>query len=197
MIRLDMPIIVEGKYDKIKLSSLFDTTILTTDGFGIFKNAEKVALIRRLAEKNGIIVLTDSDSAGGIIRSYLKNILKDEQIHHVFLPRIVGKERRKTKPSSEGLLGVEGMDQQIILKAFSRFLPSEEGPPPAEITTSFLMELGLSGMPDSKARRCFLLDRLELPRAISPTTLRKVLGQISDPDTIQTIMKEYDDLYGR
>lgn len=196
MIRLDMPIIVEGKYDKIKLSSLFDTTILTTDGFGIFKNKEKIALIRRLAEKKGVIVLTDSDSAGGIIRSYLKNVLKEEQIHHVFLPRIAGKERRKTKPSGEGLLGVEGIDQEIILKAFDRFLPKENTAPCHEITTAFLMELGLSGMPDSKVRRNFLLDRLELPRAVSTATFKKILGQITDPETVRAMMKEYEEQYG-
>ncbi len=193
MISLDMPIIVEGKYDKIKLSALFDTTILTTEGFGIFKDKEKVALIRRLAENNGVIVLTDSDSAGGIIRSYLKNILKEEQIHHVFLPRIEGKERRKAKPSSEGLLGVEGIDHSVILKAFERFLPKETKREQTEITTAFLMELGLSGMPDSKLRRKFLLDRLELPYHISNTTFKKILSQITTPEDIRGIMKEYEE----
>ena len=126
MIRLDMPIIVEGKYDKIKLSLIFDTVIITTDGFGIFKNKEKVELIKKLSEKNGIIILTDSDSAGSIIRSYLKNILSEDKIHHILLPPVKGKERRKNKPSAEGILGVEGMDQEVIIKAFERFLPSGE-----------------------------------------------------------------------
>ena len=158
MIPLSMPVIVEGKYDKIKLSSIFDGIILTTDGFRIFKDKQKVELIRRLAEQNGIIVLTDSDSAGGIIRSYLKNIVSEDKIYHVFLPRIKGKEKRKTKPSSEGLLRVEGIQKDIILKAFERFIPNDNKTKPTmtnEITTAFLMQMGLSRTPDSKQKRLF------------------------------------------
>ncbi len=191
MISLDMPIVVEGKYDKIKLSSLFDTPIITTDGFGIFKDKEKCALLRRLAGEKGVIVLTDSDNAGGIIRSYLKNILKEEQIYHVFLPRLKGKERRKEKPSAEGLLGVEGIDHQTILKAFERFIPSESNQKRQEITTAFLMELGLCGGSDSQMRRRYLLDRLDLPYAMSTSTLKKILAQISNPSQIREIMHSY------
>lgn len=194
MIPLDMPIIVEGKYDKIKLSSIFDTVILTTDGFGIFKNAKKVELIRRLANNKGIIVLTDSDSAGGIIRSYLKNILSEDKIYHVFLPRIEGKERRKTKASAEGLLGVEGTNKDIIIKAFERFLPNEYilNKQREPITTAFLMEMGLSGVADSKKRRQYLLDKLGLPYAISTATFKKALEQITDKESIADIMADYN-----
>ena len=192
MIKLDLPIIVEGKYDKIKLSSLFDTVILTTEGFGIFKNKEKVRLIKKLSEKNGVIVLTDSDSAGGIIRSYLKNILSEEKIHNIFLPPIKGKEKRKTKPSGEGLLGVEGTDKEIILKAFERFLPNDTKENKKPITTAFLMSQGLSGTADSTDRRKFLLKQLSLPYSISPTTLKKVLGEISSEEEIINIMKNYN-----
>ena len=136
MIKLDLPIIVEGKYDKIKLSSIFDAVIITTEGFGIFKNKEKSELIKKLAEKNGVIVLTDSDSAGSIIRSHLKNILSEDKIHHIFLPPIKGKEKRKTKASSEGLLGVEGINKEIILKAFERFLPKTEKKANSPITVT-------------------------------------------------------------
>lgn len=190
MIKLDLPIIVEGKYDKIKLSSLFDTVILTTEGFGIFKNKEKIELIKKLAENNGIIVLTDSDSAGGIIRSYLKNILNEEKIHHVFLPAIKGKEKRKTKPSGEGLLGVEGIDKEIILKAFERFLPNtpKNSKP---ITTAFLMSQGLSGSANSEEKRKFLLKELNLPYCISSATLKKILSEISSEEEIINIMKKY------
>ena len=191
MIKLEMPIIVEGKYDKIKLSSIFDTVILTTDGFGIFKNKEKVELIKKLSEKNGVIVLTDSDSAGGIIRSYLKNILSEDKIHHVFLPRIEGKEKRKVKQSSEGLLGVEGIDCNLILKAFERFLPKNEIKEKKPITTAFLMSMGLSGTADSSQKRRYLLDRLNLPYCISPSTLKKVLSEISSKEEISNIMKDY------
>lgn len=193
MIPLDMPIIVEGKYDKIKLSSIFDTVILTTDGFGVFKDKNKVELIRRLAEDKGIIVLTDSDSAGGIIRSYLKNILSEEKIHHVFLPRIEGKERRKTKASAEGLLGVEGISNEIILNAFEKFLTDNQSSniKKEPITTAFLMEMGLSGTADSKNRRQYLLDELGLPYAISTSTFKKILEQITTKQKIASIMSEY------
>lgn len=191
MIKLEQPIIVEGKYDKIKLSSIFDAVILTTDGFGIFKNKEKIALIKKLAEKNGVIILTDSDSAGGIIRSYLKNILSEDKIYNVFLPRIEGKEKRKTKASSEGLLGVEGTDKEIILKAFERFLPKSPLQKKDEITTAFLMSLGLSGGKDSNLKRKYLLNKLNLPYSISPATLKKVLSEISSIDEITAIMQNY------
>jgi len=191
MIKLDMPIIVEGKYDKIKLSSIFDTVILTTEGFGIFKNKEKSKLLKKLAEKNGIIILTDSDSAGGIIRSYLKNILSEDKIHHIFLPPIKGKEKRKTKSSSEGLLGVEGIDKEIILKAFERFLPKKPSKNPKPITTAFLMSQGLSGTTDSEKKRKYLLEKLNLPYCISPSTLKKVLSEISSEEEIKGIMKNY------
>ena len=189
MIKLELPIIVEGKYDKIKLSSIFDTVILTTEGFGIFKNKEKVELIKKLSLKNGIIVLTDSDSAGSIIRSYLKNILSEDKIHHIFLPPIKGKEKRKTKASAEGLLGVEGTDKEIILKAFERFLPNSPQQEKKPITTAFLMSLGLSGTDDSVKRRKYLLEKLGLPYCISPATLKKVLGEISSEAEIIEIMK--------
>ena len=194
MIPLSMPVIVEGKYDKIKLSSIFDGIILTTDGFRIFKDKQKVELIRRLAEQNGIIVLTDSDSAGGIIRSYLKNIVSEDKIYHVFLPRIEGKEKRKIKPSSEGLLGVEGIQKNIILKAFERFIPNDNKTKPTmtnEITTAFLMEMGLSGTPDSKQKRLFLADKLELPYAMSTSTFKQVLETITTKEQIIKIMLEY------
>lgn len=191
MIKLDLPIIVEGKYDKIKLSSIFDTVILTTEGFGIFKNKEKVRLIKKLAEKNGIIILTDSDSAGGIIRSYLKNILSEDKIHHIFLPPIKGKEKRKAKPSGEGLLGVEGIDKEIILKAFERFLPKDTPKNKKPITTAFLMSQGLSGTPDSALKRKFLLEKLGLPLCISPATLKKVLSEISSEEEIIDILKQF------
>lgn len=198
MIKLDMPIIVEGKYDKIKLSSLFDTAIITTDGFGIFKDRQKAELIRTLSEKSGVIVLTDSDSAGGIIRSYLKNIIGEEKIHHVFLPEIKGKERRKNAPSREGLLGVEGVSPDIILKAFERFLPQESaasqqetGNHPEPITAAFFMECGLSGTENSAARRAYLLSRLGIPNAVSPSTLRRVLERVTTREEIRRIMEDY------
>lgn len=193
MIKLDMPIIVEGKYDKIKLSLIFDTVIITTDGFGIFKNSEKVALIKKLAQKNGVIVLTDSDNAGSIIRSHLKNILSDDKIHHVILPPVKGKERRKRAPSAEGILGVEGMKTEVIINAFERFLPNGAAPQDKKpISTAFLMAQGLSGGNNSKDKRKYLLDALGLPYCVSTATLKKILGEISSEQEIALIMQNYN-----
>ena len=120
MIKINEAIIVEGKYDKIKLCSVVDAVIIVTDGFGIFKDAEKLALIRYYAEKTGIVILTDSDSAGRKIRGYIKGAVKNGVVKNVYTPDIFGKEKRKTKPSAEGKLGVEGIDCDILLAAFKK-----------------------------------------------------------------------------
>ena len=120
MIELGQVVIVEGKYDKIKLSSFIDATIITTEGFGIFKNREKKKYIRRLAEKNGIIILTDSDRAGQIIRNHIKSFVNNGKIYNVYIPQIFGKEKRKVEPSKEGTIGVEGMEKDVIIKALEK-----------------------------------------------------------------------------
>lgn len=193
MISLDMPIIVEGKYDKIKLSSIVDATIITTEGFGIFKNKDRVQLIKKLSEKKGVIVLTDSDSAGSIIRSYLKNIVGEEKIYNVFLPEIKGKERRKITPSAEGLLGVEGVDKEIILSAFKRFLPDNKLQPKEPITKAFLMQCGLSGCENSSQLRKEVLKKLNIPNSVAPNTLLRVLNDISSREEILKIIKEINE----
>ncbi len=193
MISLDMPIIVEGKYDKIKLSSIVDATIITTEGFGIFKNKDRVQLIKKLAEKKGVIVLTDSDSAGSIIRSYLKNIIGEEKIYNVFLPEIKGKERRKITPSAEGLLGVEGVDKEIILSALKRFLPDNKLQPKEPITKAFLMQCGLSGCENSSQLRKEVLKKLNIPNSVAPNTLLRVLNDISSREEILKIIKEINE----
>lgn len=120
MIHVAQAIIVEGKYDKIKLSSLLDAVILTTNGFHIFHDADKMALIRYYAKTTGIIILTDSDTAGFRIRNYLKGAVHDGKLFHVYIPDIYGKERRKLKPSAEGKLGVEGIDKNALLAALKK-----------------------------------------------------------------------------
>ncbi len=190
MLKINLPIIVEGKYDKIKLSSFIDATIIPTDGFRIFKDKDKAALIKKLAEKEGIIVLTDSDSAGSIIRSYLKNIVGEDKIYNVFLPEIFGKERRKSTPSSEGLLGVEGIDRKVVEAALQRFFVDNK--PKTEdsdkITKAFLMSVGLSGGENSKEKRNKLLIALGLPTAIAPNTLIRVLNDITTKEEIISIL---------
>ena len=126
MLKLSRAVIVEGKYDKIRLENIVDAVIIPTNGFRIFKDEEKRRLIKKIAEKKGIIVLTDSDKAGSVIRSHIKSIASSADIISVYLPQISGKERRKTKPSAEGLVGVEGTPDEIIIKALERFSVNEE-----------------------------------------------------------------------
>lgn len=181
MIKLKEAVIVEGKYDKIKLSSIIDGLIIETGGFQIFSDKEKLALIRHLAQTRGIVVMTDSDSAGFLIRNHLNGAIPKEQIKHVYMPDVFGKERRKEKPSKEGKLGVEGLSQEVILQAMTRagvLCEVEEGliPPSREITKLDLFEFGFSGREDSALRRKALLKRLQLPEHLASNALVKVLN---------------------
>ena len=172
MLTLTRPIIVEGKYDKIKVACVAKAVIVQTDGFGIFRNEERAALIRRLAEKNGVIVLTDSDAAGMTIRNYIKNILPADKIINIYTPEIYGKEKRKKAPSKAGIIGVEGTDVEWLRQAL---LPYSEdgGEPPVGtlLTKAELYELGLCGGENSAARRKALLRALELPQTLSANAM--------------------------
>lgn len=180
MIKLREAIITEGKYDKIKLSGLFDTIILTTDGFGVFKDKEKQRLIRRLAHERGILVLTDSDSAGFVIRSFLSGIVEPQYVTHVYIPDIFGKEKRKNTPSKEGKLGVEGVRTEVILEALHKAGVTAEDTPQTEnrraVTKTDFMEDGLSGGPDSAARRRRLLQQLDLPEHTGANAMLKIIN---------------------
>ena len=180
MIKLDRPVIVEGKYDIIKLSNIIDGLIIKTDGFGIFNDKEKLTLLRRLAAEKGIIVLTDSDSAGFLIRNFIKKTIPADRIIHVYIPDVFGKEKRKAEVSKEGKLGVEGINEEIILEAFRKAgvgaEKKTEDSPAREITNIDLYELGLSGRPDSKAKRKELLKALSLPERMSSSSMVKVLN---------------------
>ena len=195
MIKLKEAIIVEGKYDKIKLSSIVDGLIITTDGFGIFKDKEKRELIKLLAKKRGIIILTDSDSAGFLIRSHIKGFVKEGEIKNVFVPDIFGKEKRKTAPSKEGKLGVEGISREILESALKKagianLQGQNEGqnegqnqgqgkqPQQRPVTKTDLFEDGLSGGADSKAKRALLLSQLGLPRRMSTNTLLEAINAL-------------------
>ena len=174
------PVIVEGRYDKIKLDSLFQADVIPTDGFRIFKEPEKLALIRSLAAKTGIIILTDSDEAGFRIRSYLASAIPREQITHLYIPDIAGKEKRKARPSAEGTLGVEGVPSQVIVEAF-RQAGELEGSPPSPsrpITKLDLYELGLSGGEGSRELRRALISRLDLPARLGANALVGVLNRL-------------------
>jgi len=183
VIRLKEAVVVEGKYDKIKLSSLIDGVIITTEGFGIYKDAEKMALIRHYAAHSGIIILTDSDSAGFRIRNYLKGAVKGRMIN-VYIPDVFGKERRKTAPSKEGKLGVEGMSTAVLAEAFRRAgITADEIPsdiPADPITKTDLFEAGLSGGKNSSAKRKKMLAYYGLPQLLSAAGMVEVLNTVTD-----------------
>lgn len=178
MIKLKQAVIVEGKYDKIKLKSIIDAPIITTDGFGIFKNREKMALIKSLAQKRGIIIMTDSDSAGFMIRKKICGSVNSGRILNVYIPDIFGKERRKAHSSKEGKLGVEGVPKDVILTALKRagVTSTESVKSGGQITKADLFELGLSGRPNSAQKRLALLKSLNLPENMTANSLLEVLN---------------------
>lgn len=175
MLEISRPIIVEGKYDKIKLSRIVKAHIVTTDGFGIFSKSEKSLLIRRLAADQGIIVLTDSDGAGLVIRNYLRNILPADKIIHIYTPQIKGKEKRKNAPSKAGFLGVEGMDLAWLEEVLAPFADGG-AKPRMSLTKADFYALGLSGGEGSEAKRKTLARALNLPDNLSANALLEAIN---------------------
>ncbi len=190
-IHINQPIIVEGKYDKIKLESLIDGLIITTDGFRIYKDKEKLSLIRAFADNGGVIVLTDSDGAGFQIRNHLKSCIGNGKITNIYIPDIFGKEKRKEKPSKEGKLGVEGIDVQILRKAFleAGVLSGSEVHEPW-ITKADLMDDGLTGGNNSAELRKKLSAELSLPEHISANALLEVLNRLYDRERYDSAIKK-------
>lgn len=178
-VRVKEVIIVEGKYDLNALKQVLDATILTTDGFGIFHNREKLDLIARMAQTRGVVLLTDSDGAGFVIRNYLKGSLDSNLVKHAYIPDVFGKERRKNAPSKEGKLGVEGMRPEVLLDVLRRAgatLDDVSEDAGGTITKSDMYALGLSGRPGSADARSNLLKRLNLPEKLSPNAMLDVLN---------------------
>ncbi len=177
--RIKEVIVVEGRYDRNMLLQVVDATVVETGGFSVFNDREKLNFLRRLAEKRGLILLTDSDGAGFVIRNYLKGALPKEHIKQAYIPDMPGKERRKRKAGKEGKLGVEGMTPEILLEALRRsgatFGGETLSPPPAPITKADLLERGLIG-PGSTQTRNELLHRLELPEHLSPNAMLEALN---------------------
>ena len=181
-------ILVEGKYDKNTLAQVVDATIVTTDGFGIFSDRERLAFFRRLARQRGLILLTDSDGAGFVIRNFLKGAIDKECLKQAYIPDIAGKERRKRRAGKEGKLGVEGMDASVLLEALRRAgatIDGAETPCRREITKQDLYELGLSGGKDSAARRAQLMRHLSLPRRMSANALLDALNVLLDAASLR------------
>jgi ribonuclease M5 len=176
MIKLKQAVIVEGKYDKQKLSEILDAVIITTDGFGVFKSREKLDLIRLFAKKHGVIILTDSDRAGFLIRNHLKGKITHGNIHSVFIPDVVGKEKRKTAPSADNKLGVEGMEKAVLERLFVPFVGARTARP--YITLERLFDDGLSGKTSSAALRKKLQKELNLPENLSTKQLPAVLNSL-------------------
>ena len=179
-LRIELPIIVEGKYDKIKIKSVADACVIQTDGFGVFKNSERLSLIRQLAKKSKIIVLTDSDGAGKVIRSHITSAIPKDRLIQLYTPQVKGKERRKDAPSAEGYLGVEGTEADTLRRLLEPFATgvSLSETEREEISKADLYELGLTGGQDSAATRDRLAVSLGLPRGMSPNAFLAALNVI-------------------
>lgn len=181
MLKIKEAVIVEGKYDKIKLSNLIDTLIIETNGFAVFKDKKKLAFIRKLADERGIIVITDSDHSGFQIRNYISSSLPKDKIKHIYIPDIYGKEKRKKEPSKEGKLGVEGIDDKILLSLFEKANIEARSVEKRDLITSVdMFTLGLSGTPNATQNKKKLLKSLDLPEFLSTSSLISYLNSSMD-----------------
>ena len=199
MIKIREAIVVEGRYDKNTLSQLVDTLILETSGFGIFKNREQMALLRRVAEKRGLIVFTDPDGAGFVIRNRIKSVIPGQYLKHAYVPDVYGKEKRKAKAGKEGKLGVEGMTPQVILDALKRAGATIEGEPlesVGQITKQDLMVLGLSGGENSSALRQALLKELDFPAHMSANAMLQALNLLYSLEELTGIVDSLERNHG-
>ena len=195
MIQIKEAIVVEGRYDKNTLSQIVDAPIFETNGFGIFKDKQQMALLRQVAEKRGLIVFTDADGAGFVIRNHIKSAIPGQYLKHAYTPDVFGKERRKTTPGKEGKLGVEGMTKDVILESLRRAGATIEGenvPVQQSITKQDMMELGLSGGAGSSEKRAALLKKLDLPEHMSANALLQALNLLYHYDELQIIVEELE-----
>ena len=193
--KISLPIIVEGKYDKNTLKQIFDATVVSVGGFSVFNSSEKQTLIRRIA-KDGIIVLTDSDGGGKVIRSFLNGILPKEKIFNAYVPKIKGKEKRKTAPSKEGYLGVEGMDREELLRALAPFIDGEgrvekNNEKSAEMITKVdLFVDGFTGASNSADRRSALARAFSLPEDLTANALLEALNIVADKSEYKKVAED-------
>lgn len=195
MVKIKEAIVVEGRYDKNTLSQIVDAPILETAGFGIFKDKHQLALLRKVAEKRGLIVFTDSDGAGFVIRSHIKSAIPGKYLKHAYIPDIPGKEKRKAAPGKEGKLGVEGMTPEVILTALRNAgatLEGEDASAPRGITKQDLMELGLSGGSNAGEKRKALQKKLNLPEHMSANAMLQALNLLYTLEELTEIVKSLE-----
>lgn len=195
MVRIEEAIVVEGRYDKNTLSQIVDAPIFETAGFGIFKDKKQMALLRRVAEKRGLIVFTDSDGAGFVIRNHIKSAVPGKYLKHAYIPDIPGKERRKSAPGKEGKLGVEGMTPEVILQALKNAgatFVGEAVSPKVGITKQDLMALGLSGGAEAGKKRQALLKKLDLPEHMSANAMVQALSLLYDLQELTQMVEALD-----
>lgn len=193
MVKIREAILVEGRYDKNTLAQIVDAPILETAGFGIFKDKKQLALLRQIAEKRGLIVFTDPDGAGFVIRNHIKSAIPAQYLKHAYVPDIMGKERRKRAPGKEGKLGVEGMRPEIILDALRRAgatIEGEDSPALPPITKQDMMELGLSGGANAAEKRKALLQKLDLPEHMSANALLQAINLLYTLEELQEILRK-------
>lgn len=190
MIKINEAVIVEGKYDKIKLSNILDALIIETNGFGIYKDKERRDFIRRLAMERGLIILTDSDHSGFQIRNFIANCAKGGSVKHLYIPDVYGKERRKEQPSKEGKLGVEGISDDILIKLFSDNGVEYENSQPRELITNYdLFAAGISGTPEAGKKKKKLLKQLNLPEFLSTNSLLDCLNSMMSKSEFEALLK--------
>ena len=199
MLRIKEAIVVEGRYDKNTLSQIVDAPIFETGGFAIFKDKQQMALLRQIAQRRGLIVFTDPDGAGFLIRNHIKSAIDNRYLKHAYIPDLFGKERRKKSPGKEGKLGVEGMTKTILLEALYRAgatVLGEDAPKRHGITKQDLMELGLSGSQNAAARRQSLLKRLEMPEHMSSNAMLQALDLLFTLEELKELIRAMEIDYG-
>ena len=195
MIKIKEAIVVEGRYDKNTLCQIVDAPILETSGFGIFKDKKQMDLLRKVAKVRGLIIFTDADGAGFVIRNHIKSAIPGQYLKHAYTPDIMGKERRKVSPGKEGKLGVEGMRPEVIIDALRKAgatIEGEDVPSCQQITKQDLMELGLSGGADASAKRLALLKKLDLPEHMSANAMLQALNLLYSLEELTEIIGQLE-----
>ena len=189
-LRIKYPVIVEGKYDKIKLGSVIEGKIIVTNGFGIFSDKEKRQMFIALSRETPLIIATDSDGGGLVIRNFFRSVVPSDRLYHVYIPTLKGKEKRKTEYSKEGTLGLEGMESGVLRELFLPYADESSGRPTGQITKTDLYLMGLSGGDGSAEKRKALCKRLSLPANLSSTAFLDALNMLYDKEYVEELLKK-------